>query len=259
MSDKKSYFRRVLSDTALLLTLVPFAFTLIVFMYQVGRYIYYDIPLTYITISIGQLFTVWFGLFIVVGILGYILLDVLMNFLFKHRLLRLLLVNPLILSTAIGLLFFVIDEGVNALFWGLLIFGLILFGNIISPLTMRDKRPYIEKLEEMLDRRGPSLVDRKGTAWDKYSGPYALVVFMLILLLGVPFRVGNLIESYLGSRWVKSEATNEILVDANNEFYLIKTYDPVKKELLDGYKIIPVSLAPVSFIEHKTGMLHKSK
>src|SRR5688572_23125067 len=101
--------KKLFSDTAILLAFIPFSFTLIVFMYQVGKFFFYDIPLQHISISLGQLFSFWFGFFIAVGVIGFGLINFIVSTIFKFKLgifFKAVLFEPLSFATIAFLFLF---------------------------------------------------------------------------------------------------------------------------------------------------------
>jgi len=94
--NNSSILSKVSPETGLVV--IPFFFTLIVFMSQVGKFFFYDIPLQHISISLGELFSFWFGFFIVVGIIGWTLVSIIVEIVQKSEpkgVFRIVLLYPL--------------------------------------------------------------------------------------------------------------------------------------------------------------------
>lgn len=263
--NNSSILNKVFSDTAILLALIPFSFTLIVFMYQVGKFFFYDIPLLHISISLGELFSFWFGFFIAVGVIGFGFLNFIVSTILKFKLARFfkaVLFEPLVYALMIFLLMFPIAE-----FEATLILSsaaiLILFINLIDAWSNKNKQlNFFERIES---NRAKSKYKSKVTDigstnwWDKLNEKYFLGFFCAYVILGVPCKVGYLLESTKTRHWVDSSNHELLLIQAQNEFHLLKEYDPIKKTLKAGYIIRPVAEKELGYLELEIGEIKKLK
>ncbi|MFA7351608.1 MAG: hypothetical protein WC009_12675 [Methylotenera sp.] len=267
MSDinhQPTIFNKIFSDTTLLLALTPFAFTLIVFMYQIGKFFFYDIPLQHISISLGQLFSFWFGFFIAVGLIGFGLIDLLIGMIFKYKLGRLfevLFFEAFVLALIIFLLLFPIAPLENTLVFTSIAFSLMLISNLIDAGTNKNKQlSYLERIESnhaQSKYKKQIAKSFENNLWEKLSERYYLGFFCVYVILGVPCKIGYLLESTETKHWVDGTKHGLILVQAQNDFHLLKEYDPTKKVLKNGYIVRPISNNDIHYYQVETGRISK--
>ena len=256
-----SLISKFIGDSAFLLALIPFSFSLIVFMYEVGRFYYFDIPFEYISISIGEVFAVWSALFIALGVFGFTILDTVINVITGSKVTKVLFAKPLIYAVVCFLFIFPINPK-YAFYFTLIILTLNILTNLIRPLFNKDKsKTYLERVEstQIEVSKSKSSEGLSIIGWKKFTENYYLWFISIYLIFGIPCRVGYMIEEHNESHWVDSSDETIILVGIDNDYYLLKEYDPKSKELKDGYKIRPISNREATFHKIKTGKLKDRK
>lgn len=262
--SNSSILSKVSSETGLVV--IPFFFTLIVFMYQVGKFFFYDIPLQHISISIGELFSFWFGFFIVVGIIGWTLVTVIVELVQKSEpkgFFRIVLLYPLIYFLIYFLIFFPIAPFNVSVILPAAIAILHILGDLAEAWSNKNKQ--FTFWERILSNHAKNKYERRAKnlapiGWrDKLNDSYALGFFCIYVTLGFPCKIGYVIESSSTRHWVDDSKHEFLLIHTQNEFHLLKEYDLKEKTLKPGYVIRPVADSDLKYIELETGEIKKSK
>jgi hypothetical protein len=259
--NNSSILSKLVSEAGLVL--IPFFFTLIVFMSQVGKFYFYDIPLEHISISLGELFSFWFGFFIAVGVIGFTLIDVIVGTIRRGKLEKfcsVVLFEPFLFFLITFLVLFPI-----APFKVTVILSVFLF---ISTLLITlgeawiDKNKQLSFWERILSNCAKAKYQRiaKSTDskswWDKVNESYYLGFFFAYIILGFPCKIGYLIESTKTRHWVDASQQELVVIQTQNEFHLLKEYDPNKKTFKTGYVIRPID-SELKYVEIETGEIKK--
>lgn len=260
--SNSSILSKVSSETAL--AVIPFFFTLIVFMYQVGKFFFYDIPLQHISISLGELFSFWFGFFIVVGIIGWTLVTITVGIVQKSEpkgFFRVVLLYPLAYSLIHFLIFFPIAPFNVSVILAAAIGVFYIFGDLALAWSNENKQ--FTFWERILSNHAKNKYERKVKNlapigwWDKLNDSYVLGFFCIYVVLGFPCKIGYLLESNTTRHWVDATNNELLLIQTQNEFHLLKEYDQKERALKPGYVIRPVADSTLKYIELETGEIKK--
>lgn len=260
--NNSTILSKLLSEAGLVL--IPFFFTLFVFMSKVGKFFFYDIPLEYISVSLGELFSFWFGFFIAVSLMGFAVLELIVG-LFKNgksqKFFSIVLYEPLLYALIIFLFIFPVAPFSATL---LLSGGFFMFALLLGlGEALFDKNKQFTFWERIVSNTAKARYERvtkktdPTSLWDKLNESYYLGIFFVYICFGFPIKIGYLLESSTPRHWVDSTKQELILVQTQNEFHLLKEYDLKEKTLKPGYLIRPISDSELKYIEVDTGEIKK--
>lgn len=246
------------------LVLIPFFFTLIVFMFKVGKFFFYDIPLEHISVSLGELFSFWFGFFIAVGVLGFAFINLIVGIIKQgksQKFFNVVLYDPLLYGLVIFLISFPLAPFKASLLFAGGFFLVVLLQRLWEALF--DKNKQFNFWERIVSNTAKARYKEKAmktdpaSLWDKVNESYYLGIFCVYVFFGFPIKIGYLLESSTTRHWVDNSKQELILVQTQNEFHLLKEYDPKDKTFKPGYVIRPVADAELRYIEVTTGEIKK--